>query len=188
MERRHFITSAAAAVAALHVGDAWVAELLSRPTRERAASDPEPPTQAERALLAALAEALIPTTDTPGAIAAGVPQFVLWLMSEWMPPADERAFRAGLADLDAKARAAHGSGFVALPAGAQLQLLQAWDAASVEARNTGQPQTFFARLKTLVLVGYYTSAVGQEQELHVRYGGGADQPGGPYCTAIPMRI
>jgi gluconate 2-dehydrogenase gamma chain len=188
MERRHFITSAAAAVAALRAGDAWVAELLSRPPRERAIGDPEPPTETERALLAALAEALIPTTDTPGAIAAGVPQFILRLISEWMPPEDERAFRAGLGDLDAQVRAARGGGFAVQPVDVQLRYLQDWDAASIAARNAGQAQTFFTRLKTLALVGYYTSNVGQEQELHVRYGGGADQPGGPNCTAIPMRI
>jgi hypothetical protein len=188
MQRRRFLAIAASTIAALHAGEAWVAELLSRPPRAGATGDAEPPTEAERTLLAALAEALLPATDTPGAIAAGVPEFILHLMSGWMSPEEAHGFLAGLADLDGKARAAHGGSFVALRAGAQLQLLQAWDAASVEARRTGQPQTFFSRLKTLVLVGYYTSAVGQEQELHVRYGGGADLPGGPYCTAIPMRI
>ena len=187
MERRHFLTCTAAALAALAARDAWVVELLARPPAA-AGGNVEPLTGPQTDLLAAICGALLPATDTPGATAAGVPAFIARLYADWMLADEQRSFRDGLADLDAGARMQHGAGFPALEPSSQLQLLEEWDAASVAARNGGQAPTFFARVKTLALLGYYTSEVGQERELHVRYGGGAGDPGGPNCTTIPMRI
>src|SRR5690349_11445664 len=39
------------------------------------------------ALLEQITETMIPTTDTPGAIAAGVPVFIRHMLSEWASPA-----------------------------------------------------------------------------------------------------
>ena len=47
-------------------------------------------TPAQRALMTALSERVLPTTDTPGAIAAGVPAFIEKLLADWAAPADLR--------------------------------------------------------------------------------------------------
>ena len=53
-------------------------------------------TPAQRALVTALSERVIPTTDTPGAIAAGVPAFIEKLLADWALPADRVPILAGL--------------------------------------------------------------------------------------------
>lgn len=58
-------------------------------------------TPAEMAAVEALAERIIPATDTPGARAAKVHQYIDWVLSE--ADGDERAaFRAGLAWVDSQ--------------------------------------------------------------------------------------
>jgi gluconate 2-dehydrogenase gamma chain len=45
-------------------------------------------TAPQRALMTALSERVLPTTDTPGAIAAGVPAYIEKLLADWALPAD----------------------------------------------------------------------------------------------------
>jgi hypothetical protein len=139
-------------------------------------------------LLAALSEAIIPTTDTPGAAAAGVPEFLALLYTDRMLPEEQAQFRSGLRELDESAQARHEKSFAALSAGQQLQLIEIWDAECSAARQANRPLPYFARLRALVIVGYYTSKVGQESELKVQFGGGADQSGGPIFGAVPIHF
>jgi len=101
-------------------------------------------------LLATIAEHILPETDTPGARAVGVHQFIDALVAESYGAEERQRFLAGLAALDGRA-------FLARPAGEQLALLRELDRA-------GDP--FFRSLKELTLVGYYTSEIGATRELH----------------------
>src|SRR2546422_6501518 len=56
--------------------------------------------------VATIADMIIPPTDTPGARAAEVHRFVDLLLAEWAPDDDRKQFLEGLADVDARARAA----------------------------------------------------------------------------------
>jgi hypothetical protein len=58
-----------------------------------------------------LAEAIIPETDTPGAGAAHVDQFVDAMLTEHLQPADRESFLAGLTRVEARAQRAHGRTF-----------------------------------------------------------------------------
>lgn len=78
--------------------------------------------------LAALVERIIPTTDTPGAAEAGVPQFVDLMLSEWYAPEERDAFLAGLADVDRRAQTEGGAAFTDLDEEAQGRLVAALDA------------------------------------------------------------
>jgi hypothetical protein len=98
---------------------------------------------AELALVAAIAEAIIPRTDTPGAIDAGVPAFIDRRLASNPQLAD--TFRAGL-----KAFA----DFASLTAAQQLELL-----------NTHAEDPFVRTIKGLTIDGYYTSKEGLSQEL-----------------------
>src|SRR5256714_15606956 len=62
--------------------------------------------------VATIAELIIPATDTPGARAAQVHRFIDLLLAEWAPDDDRKQFLEGLADVDARARAASAADFL----------------------------------------------------------------------------
>lgn len=103
----------------------------------------------ERELLASIAECIIPATDTPGAIDAGVPQFVELILSDWHTAKERQPVLEGMATLDADCKAAYGKGFAACSTVEQTKALAA----------TGG-STMFTMLKSLVVNGYFTSETG----------------------------
>jgi hypothetical protein len=65
-------------------------------------------TPQQRALMSALSERVMPTTDTPGAIAAGVPEFIEKLRADWAMPQDRVPIIAGLGAIEARSQADYG--------------------------------------------------------------------------------
>ncbi|MGH7476751.1 MAG: gluconate 2-dehydrogenase subunit 3 family protein [Longimicrobiales bacterium] len=123
-------------------------------------------TAAEGAVVTAMAEAIIPETDTPGATAAGVPQFIDLIFGEWYDEQEREAFRAGLRDIDARSTVAHGNPYMETDEAARHQMLEGLESESVLLRGSNvRPAPFFATMKHLTLWGYYTSEVGAVQEL-----------------------
>ncbi len=116
-------------------------------------------TVAQKAIVSALSERVLPTTDTPGAIAAGVPAFIEQLLGEWGLPGDVAPVAAGLAALDARSRLDYGVG--AADASAVQQ-----DALLTLAMNKALlgVEGFFDIFRQLVVTGYYTSEIGITQE------------------------
>ncbi|WP_448665096.1 gluconate 2-dehydrogenase subunit 3 family protein [Sphingomonas sp. CJ20] len=116
-------------------------------------------TPAQRALMTALSERVIPTTDTPGAIAAGVPAYIEKLLADWAYPADRVPIVAGLDTIDA--RSVQDYKVAAAKATPEQQ-----DALLTLAMNDALPggKTFFEAFRQLVITGYYTSEIGITQE------------------------
>jgi hypothetical protein len=138
-------------------------------------------TSDEARLVDVVAELIIPKTDTPGAREAGVPQFVDRALADYYNKAQAERLRAGLARMDADARAAHGDVFVALTPQQQTDLLSGYDreAAAAQGQATGEPH-FFPLLEDLVTVGYFTSEPGATVAL--RY----DPVPGAYHGCVPL--
>lgn len=130
----------------------------------------------QNATVTAIAEAIIPETDTPGAKGARVNEFIDLLMSDWYEPAESARFLDGLADVDKRTRKLFSKDFVDCSASQQEQVLRTLDAeamsfakqqsAATLAKKPVPPANFFYTMKKLTLVGYYTSEVGFEKELH----------------------
>jgi hypothetical protein len=78
-------------------------------------------------LVASLAEHIIPTTDTPGARAAGVHRFVDTVLSDYYGAQERRRFLDGLADIDARAQKEHGAAFMKATPQQQVALLTTID-------------------------------------------------------------
>ncbi len=118
--------------------------------------------------VATIAEMIIPTTDTPGARAAQVHRFVDLLLAEWAPEDDRKQFLDGLADVDARARAASATDFLSATEAQRGAILTALDAEAQERRKakSDAPPPFFERMKFLTVYGYCTSEVGATAELH----------------------
>jgi hypothetical protein len=115
-------------------------------------------------------ERIIPTTDTPGAAAAGV-HFYLDLVAEAEPETKQRLL-AGVALLDARARAAVGRAFADASETEQVAVLWAVSgqpapsaAEALAAEATRDEQAFFAFLKGRVIDAYYRSEAGLKGEL-----------------------
>lgn len=119
---------------------------------------------AQDELVATLAELIIPTTETPGACAAGVSAFIDGMITRAFSDRQRYCFLRGLAEVDAHARS-HGAAFMASTAERQSQVLQDMAAAARETRAGAAEPPFFDVLKDLTLVGYYTSEIGATQEL-----------------------
>jgi hypothetical protein len=127
------------------------------------------------ATVTTIAEIIIPQTNTPGAKAARVNEFIDLILTEWYDEQEKSAFLAGLADVDAGTQDLYGKDFVECGEKLQVELLQALDDELAAARpdlEIRKPhkfipeKNFFFMIKKLTLVGYYTSQVGFEQELH----------------------
>ena len=79
-------------------------------------------------VMAALAEVIIPATDTPGASEAGVTEFVAALVDGWLDDNQRDRFLAGLDTMDPAARERFGADFADCTAGQQSQYVGDLDA------------------------------------------------------------
>ena len=136
-------------------------------------------TEHQAGTLNAIAERILPTTDTPGAGDAGIPGFVDRLLEGWLPDAARSHLLAELDRFDTRASERHPdtAGFVDLSESQQDALLtEAQDEAIAQrdgrafSRNPDrlQEQPFFDLVKWLTVFGYYTSEAGMKSELGYR--------------------
>lgn len=139
-------------------------------------------TQDEFTLIAAMSEGIIPKTDTPGAIGAGVPQFFRLIFDEWFMKEQQVAFRASLQSYDKQARDLFGRDFAKCSASDQMKLLTDWD--KLGSDPYANPPHPFSQFKKLALHGYYSSEVGQNEELKTTMDGAEDNPNGPVMYGI----
>src|ERR1700739_4352592 len=56
----------------------------------------------QEATVKAIAEMILPRTDTPGSADVGAAAFVDLVLTEWYDEADRKHFLAGIADIDAR--------------------------------------------------------------------------------------
>jgi hypothetical protein len=125
--------------------------------------------------VAAAGERIIPTTDTPGAMAAECHRFTELIVADRYDLPRQRRFLDGLVDLDQRASRMAGHLFVDCSPAEQDAVLTAVEADAYAADDSMQPDIFWRDLKYLTLFGYYTSEVGIEQELQtVRFPGHFD--------------
>jgi gluconate 2-dehydrogenase gamma chain len=128
-------------------------------------------TPPQAAVVSAVAEIMIPRTDTPGAIDVGVPGFIDLMLRDVYAQKDRERYLAGLADFDAAAQAEQGRKFVALEPAQQVALVRKFHATAVEEeRRLTRPQRdlqrpFILMTKELTLLGFFTSRVGATQVL-----------------------
>jgi len=134
--------------------DTWAATLDAQAAT--GAWQPRTLSPAAGAQVAALADAIIPDTDTPGARAAGVHVFIDLLLADCMTAGDRTAFVDGLAAFDASCRQAHGTGIEGATPAQRTALL---------VRAEGEKNAFVQSLKSLTVLGYGSSKIGASQAL-----------------------
>ena len=107
----------------------------------------------QMALVRAVADTIIPRTDTPSATDVGVQDFVNVIFAEHAKDDERAAFLAGLAAIDARAVSSGGAPFAALAADARGKLVEELE----KGKRDVEPAQSWWRLKGLVVHGYFTS-------------------------------
>jgi hypothetical protein len=153
-------------------------ELFAQEHEHPAAVEATPPgpftpkffTPDELKLVSRIADLIIPPTDTPGAVGAGVPRYIDYVASG--DRALQNQLRTGL----------HLFGdFLALDEARQIAVLKPLsDAADSGHTPDNSAAAVFKTLKNLTCDGYYTSQVGLVRELG--YSGNAARASFPACT------
>jgi len=129
-----------------------------------AKSPAAPMTADEWTLIGEVSELIIPTTDTGGALAAGVPDFVKMMLADWFTAAERENFIAGMHEFSAGASRKYGKKFGELPASQKNQYFGELLAAA-EGGATAPRTPFVVLMKRLTIFGYYTSELGATTEL-----------------------
>ena len=126
-------------------------------------------------LLNEIADTIIPTTNTPGAKAAKVGQFMAVMVSDCYEPDEQKRFMEGLATLQAASEKANGNTFQKSTPAQRTALLNALDKEQLDyqkKKKSEEPTHYFRVIKDLVLWGYFSSEIGATQALrHVEIPG-----------------
>ena len=141
----HVVHIAAAPAAATGATEAWTPLLFDAHQNET---------------VIALAELIIPETDTPGAEAAKVNEYIDLMLHD-VEKDRGHAFIRALGWLDGLAIDQHNAPFVKLSEARQVAILKSLDGSEDSNLKTGAE--FFARLKRLTIEGYYTSKIGIDE-------------------------
>jgi hypothetical protein len=118
-------------------------------------------------LLTAVADTIIPATDTPGAVAAGVPASFGKLIANWASPDQRTKLLGALQAIDTQS-----GGFAKLSPAKRFDMLSAHDRAN--AADLG-----YAQLKDLLVTLYYLTEIGCTVELRYEHVPGAWEPSLP---------
>lgn len=121
---------------------------------------PKSLSEAEYEIISRLADLIIPPSDTPGAVAAGVPAYIDSVLTN--NPEHLKPVREGLAWLDQQAG---GPRFIELTEEQQIALLTPLCAAADRGDSNVAGARFFRMIKSMTADGYYTSQIGLVQEL-----------------------
>jgi gluconate 2-dehydrogenase gamma chain len=137
----------------------------------------------ELAVVSWLADAIIPRTDTPGALDAGVPATLDALMAVWASPATQKAHRRAIAQVGERLREIAGANLEGIATEQRVAAVATLDAEayvggqapagmSILSKGPGfssseQPvATRYRALKALIAEAFYASEAGAMQELH----------------------
>jgi hypothetical protein len=130
----------------------------------------------QHATVKAMAEMIIPRTDTPGASDVGTAEFIDLILTEWYEEAERARFLSGLADVDSRSHALFEKDFGDCSSLQQADILMALGEKMAEeggernrrvrVRGASTPANFYAMFRQLTLTAYYTSEAGATDELH----------------------
>ncbi|HYG40681.1 MAG TPA: gluconate 2-dehydrogenase subunit 3 family protein [Cytophagales bacterium] len=122
--------------------------------------------ESHKQVIEVIAELIIPETKTPGAKAAGVPEFIVMMIEECYKKEDKAKFYSGLNDFDLAAQNIYRKPFLNLLPAEQTDFLLKEEVKAKAVENTataGNP--FIIMIKELTLFGYFTSEIGCTQAL-----------------------
>ena len=151
MERRHLLRALASATALIVLPKGKALAAWSRVAT--GVRSPNGLSDAQLALVRAIADTIIPRTDTPSATDVGVDRFVDVIVTEQITDADRATGLAGLDAINARAMSESNVAFADLTPEAKGKMIESLETG---ARDVEPAQTYW-RLKGLIVHGYFTS-------------------------------
>ena len=133
-------------------------------------------------LVSELAETILPETATPGAKSVGAPQYIDAMLSDYYDAIEQRQFLDGLTEIAEEVKAKYSKDYLALSQDERTAYLTAVDQQVMQElkSGTGNYRPFFATLKELTWVGFFTSeTIGEE---YLNY----DPIPGGYHGCVPL--
>jgi hypothetical protein len=130
----------------------------------------------QKRLLSALAETILPATDTPGATHARIDDYIITMISDCTDRVSANRFIEGLKELDHYSRSKFGKPYEQCPPADQRSILGRFEAKArpftnllgkVENIYIGKP--FFTTLKKYTVEGFCTSEIGATKALSYLY-------------------
>lgn len=128
------------------------------------------------ATVKALADMIIPRTDTPSASDAGVSDFIDLILTEWYEASERTHFVNGLAAVDSRTKTLFSKNFVDCSPDQKSEIMVELGAKMLaDAPPVGRhwasdapspPANFYSGFRRLTLTAYYTSEAGATKELH----------------------
>ncbi|HTF20204.1 MAG TPA: gluconate 2-dehydrogenase subunit 3 family protein [Chryseolinea sp.] len=141
-------------------------------------------------LVIALCDVIIPKTDTPGAVEAGVPQFIDDMLLSVYTQADKDRMAKGLSAFNEEARSAYDDVFAEIKKEDQIALVKkhhealagkSGDSSAGWWRASGAGEKpLIIEMKELILLGFFTSQPGATEVLQY------NQAPGPYKGCVPL--
>lgn len=171
IDRREAIRRAAL-LAGVALSPEWL-KLADRPAA--LAQGPRYLTAPQFATAGAIADRILPKTDTPGAADVGVPAFIDLLFGEFMTDDERRLLTSVLDEAEAAALSGHSGSFSTLQAERQDAVLR-----RIAEAQQGQDQSSFALIRSATILGYFTSEPVGRNVLHY------DPVPGQYDACVPI--
>ena len=131
----------------------------------------------QNATVTAIANLIIPRTETPGSADIGVNQFIDLILTEWYLEEERNRFLNGLANVDARTQASFGKKFIECSAVQQSEIMMALGEQMTEEAKAvrfgrryrgslpNPDKNFYYMVRGLTLTAYYTSEEGATKEL-----------------------
>lgn len=151
MKRRDVLRALASVAALAVVPDKNLAAAWSRVASGIPLQNPLSP--GHLAVVRAIADTIIPQTDTPSATQVGVDKFVDVIVNEYLTETERVAALAGLDAIDARALSEYNVTFAKLSADKRGAMIDSFE----KGDRSAEPAPTYWRLKGLVVHGYFTS-------------------------------
>lgn len=143
---------------------------------------------AKKELISDLADTIIPSTDTPGAKAAGVEVFIISVLSNCTSNVEQNLFLEGLENIERYCDRKFSKPFSACSSSQRVSILAYFKESDLyeskflnKINNKFFGETFFAKLKELTVHGYCNSFLGATKGLAYNY------IPGHYNACIPLK-
>ncbi len=108
-------------------------------------------------LVSSIAEIILPTTETPGALDVHVPEFVDLMLRDYISDEEKTDFRDGLKAIVKTVDQEYSDSFIDCPIDERIKIIQSLEEGTVKQYSQTSKNSFYRIIKQLTILGYYTS-------------------------------